>query len=192
MAKTKEEKAEVRRLYYLKNKEYLKKKAKEWTENNRERYLKRGRDYANSHKKEAVARATRWKKENRERYISQRSTLEASIFFKRNAKRIYEILKKNSKRVGRKFLLGKEEFVNWHNGAIKICCYCGVSEETLYKNFNINRLQIERVDNTKPYEITNLNLACQTCNKIKSNLLTSDEMHFIGKHIISKKWKIKQ
>lgn len=41
-----------------------------------------------------------------------------------------------------------------------------------------------------PYQMNNIALACRLCNKVKSNLLTADEMKFIGKNIIIKKWRI--
>lgn len=42
-------------------------------------------------------------------------------------------------------------------------------------------------DNSTGYLIKNLCLACPDCNKIKSNLLTPNDMLFIGKYFIKPK-----
>ena len=49
------------------------------------------------------------------------------------------------------------------------CSYCGV---------NIKTIGIDRVDNTKHYELNNCVSCCSTCNKMKMNL-TKDK--FIDK-----------
>ena len=79
---------------------------------------------------------------------------------------------------------GFKDFYSWYNKTPKICCYCGVSEETLENVWNNHwrtkrgrgrKLEVERVDSTlNLYNSTNCKLACYFCNNHKSDLITQE------------------
>jgi len=79
-----------------------------------------------------------------------------------------------------------KEFYNWYKGETKECAYCGISQESLTKIFQEERilplneatkrssgsLEIERRDSTtNSYGKDNIILACPLCNNAKSNLI---------------------
>ncbi len=82
----------------------------------------------------------------------------------------------------------KEEFINWFENTPHICDYCGVSEEDWKKN-NKKSLEIDRKDNDLAYEISNMTFACRTCNIVKSNIMTYEEMKEIALKYITPKLK---
>lgn len=89
-------------------------------------------------------------------------------------------------------ILEKKEFIKWHDTQKKICYYCGLKEEELSIVKGIrktNRLSIDRKDNSIGYETGNMVLACYTCNNIKNNFLTEQDMIEIGKKYIAPKWR---
>lgn len=180
---------EQRKKYYLNNKEKIKQKAKEWRLNNLERVKEYHRNYAKIHSKEITEKSIKWRKNNYERYKMARRKRENDPIFFLSGKRIYRILKRNSRKRNMPILILEPDFIKWYTETPKNCCYCGVDEETLFKN-KINRFDIERTDNNLPYKTDNIALACRLCNKVKSNILTAEEMLFIGKNVIIKKWKI--
>jgi len=96
----------------------------------------------------------------------------------------------NKKRPRKELLkISKEDFVSWYLAQEKICFYCKRTfEETQVDSLNkkTHRLTIDRVDNTKGYEIGNIVLACLRCNAIKNDYFTKDEMLEIGKIIHAK------
>ncbi|HEY6437994.1 MAG TPA: hypothetical protein VIY47_15495, partial [Ignavibacteriaceae bacterium] len=81
----------------------------------------------------------------------------------------------------------------------KICFYCDIPEIELInypefsnlhkKNQQRIRLTIDRVNNSLPYEIGNLVLACALCNRIKNNFFTEIEMREISQKYIKPKWQ---
>ncbi|GAI78460.1 unnamed protein product, partial [marine sediment metagenome] len=87
-----------------------------------------------------------------------------------------------------------EEFVSLYNSKPKACCYCGIPEDALkYMDYipenRRNRLQIERIDNNKNYELNNIDLACHTCNIIHQNPISPKEVREIAQKYITPVWK---
>ena len=70
------------------------------------------------------------------------------------------------------------DFIDWYKNKEKKCYYCGRV---------VVKMTIERKDNKQPYSLSNIELACEECNKVKSNILTEKEMFIIGKLIMSKR-----
>jgi hypothetical protein len=62
--RTREHRLELARLRYVKNKEKIQERNKEWRENNPEKVKKMVRSYYDSHKQQAIDAAKRWKKRN--------------------------------------------------------------------------------------------------------------------------------
>ena len=90
--------------------------------------------------------------------------------------------------------ISREDFIRWYNEQNKNCIYCSISEEelqTLPDQFNNNskRLTIDCKDSKNGYSKGNIVLACWRCNIIKGDLLSFDEMMYIGQNFIKPKWK---
>lgn len=83
--------------------------------------------------------------------------------------------KADSKRRKLEFALDFEWLkIFWQQG----CTYCG-------KNLLLEKgISADRLDNELGYTITNIVPCCGTCNSIKSNILTHDEMKVAMKAII--------
>lgn len=153
--------------------------------------------YAKSEKGKLVAKKSQAKK--------------AKNGYYKYGKGAYNILKNKAKLRGINFDLDYIDFLNWWSYGSSTCFYCGStlddyrlicnklseyhgSNNTLIKlqkivckkNRKIDRLTIDRKDNTIGYEIKNMTKACMICNVIKGCFLNSDEMLLIGKHIISR------
>lgn len=85
-----------------------------------------------------------------------------------------------------------KEFLRWWNSQIKICYYCGIPEEIWEQKYNGYQnkysLSIDRKDNNKGYELSNVVLACGVCNVTKNNFFTAFEMKEIAEKYIKPKW----
>ena len=98
---------------------------------------------------------------------------------------------------GRKdFKLSKHEFEEWYRKQDKKCAYCDLTLEEIRKlPYPYNRkngllkYSIDRKDSNLGYQIDNLALCCFTCNTIKNNLLSYEEMKIIGEKILKPKLK---
>lgn len=93
------------------------------------------------------------------------------------------------------FDLGKDEFLEWYVKQDKVCSYCGLPEEHLELIANKygsrwKRLTIDCKDNDVGYVTGNLVLACDKCNITKNNMLTYDEMMYVGQNFIKPKWQV--
>jgi len=161
------------REYYLKNKEKFKEAAKK---------------YYRTHKEKAYesARKSYLKRKDTEEYkLERKKTFEK---YRYSPKSIYKIIKQNSKR--RKYIeiLSQEEFLNWYKKQDKICFYCKIPETMIYIQKS-KRLEVDRLDNNLPYIESNIALACEWCNGVKGNILTMNEMIFVGRSVMMKRWQ---
>lgn len=102
---------------------------------------------------------------------------------------------KNRKR--NDFDLNKEEFIKWYENQDKKCSYCNLTLEEIRKlpspynrKNGLTKYSIDRKDNDIGYTIDNITLCCFTCNTIKNNFLTYEEMLKIGKEIIEPKLRL--
>ena len=91
------------------------------------------------------------------------------------------------------FNLERNEFVAWHSKQPKFCRYCDIPEEYIWllkeKYGDITeRLTIDCKEDSIGYRIDNLVLCCAKCNLVKQNILTFDEMMYIGQNFIKPKW----
>jgi len=92
------------------------------------------------------------------------------------------------------------EYKNWYIKQIKICHFCGNTDQTI-RNYlklkdekitnNQNRLQIERMDSSKGYLLDNLALACSICNTHKSDIISAEDFKEIAELYIAPKIKKK-
>ena len=58
----------------------------------------------------------------------------------------------------------------------------------LLDKFNLG---LDRVDNTKWYELSNIVLCCNKCNAIKGGFFNYQEMKAIGENFVKPKWQEK-
>jgi len=92
------------------------------------------------------------------------------------------------------FNLKKKEFIEWYDKQERKCIYCEIKESELelvndaYNNKN-TVLSIDCKENDRGYVLDNLALACYRCNSIKSDILTYEEMMYIGQNFIKSKWE---
>ena len=91
-------------------------------------------------------------------------------------------------------IISRERFVEWYDNEPKTCHYCGVPSEHLeqfmrfYKS-RWYRLTIDCKDSPTGYADGNIVLACDKCNMVKQNILSYEDMLYVGKHFIKPKWK---
>ena len=91
------------------------------------------------------------------------------------------------------FNLGRAEFIKWYADSEKRCVYCGIHADDLPKlsdpfNDFSHRLTIDCIVNDRGYVLDNLVLACRRCNSVKSDILTFEEMMYVGQNFIKYKW----
>lgn len=111
-----------------------------------------------------------------------------------NPRGIYSALKDSAKKRSISIEFTVDEFVKWWDGKDGCCYYCArtineIQESTDTVNDRARRMTIDRADNTKPYTIKNIRLACYRCNSTKGDYFTEDEMLQIGRIINAKEYK---
>lgn len=89
--------------------------------------------------------------------------------------------KNRAKKIGIKFLLSLEEFINIGK---QNCHYCN-AQPTPYSSPQIKSgvyiaNGIDRVDNSKDYEINNVVSCCEICNKAKRNIPYEDFIQWLN------------
>jgi len=115
--------------------------------------------------------------------------------YSRTSKGVFTTIKGRNKYYKNKpFKMIEKDFIQWYNSQERKCVYCDIYENDLekikdcYNNKN-TRLSVDCKNNDIGYEINNLVLACYRCNSIKSNILTFDEMMYVGQNFIKPKWE---
>ncbi len=103
-----------------------------------------------------------WRENNKEYLKDYRSNL-ALDYSRRYKKAIRSAVKRNIE-----FLLTEKEYIL---EASKKCFYCQFNLGVPVKFCT----GLDRVDNSKPYEIGNVVSCCKTCNSIKGDFLSSEE-----------------
>jgi hypothetical protein len=99
---------------------------------------------------------------------------------------IFTHIKYTSKKRNLEFCIDKSEFIYWYESQPQICHYCLLTFEQSREFFNrySKRLTIDRKNNSQGYTISNIVLACYTCNcKIKFGNFTYEDMKNIGQII---------
>jgi hypothetical protein len=122
------------------------------------------------------------------------------------------ILRQGAKARGLTFTLTADSLDTWWQQTPDHCAYCGISTEEFRrlrdavvayagpdheirkfkrtfrspKHAAINWLTLDRVDNSRGYEVDNLVKCCWFCNTIKGSLLTHVDMFAIAKGIIQR------
>ena len=122
-------------------------------------------------------------------------------------------LRHSAKNRGIEFDLNLREFKKWWDSTPDECSCCGSTianfiqlrdyivryqgtntEINKFKrmfpaNFaKLERMVVDRIDNTKGYTIDNINKCCHICNSIKGDMIDQTEMELIAPDIISRLW----
>jgi len=100
---------------------------------------------------------------------------------------VYNTIKHSSKVRSIEINITREEFITWYNNQPKVCSYCKRPEEVCIKDIlnrrKHRRLNIDRINNNKGYELDNICLACNVCNAVKGKFISAEQMIEIGKTI---------
>jgi len=103
---------------------------------------------------------------------------------------LFKKMRENSK--SRKWNLNFtfKEFECWYKYVDRICEYCRINNnDILIMTGKI--LGIDRKDSALPYTLRNICICCELCNRVKSSILSYEEMLIVGKIIMTPKWKLK-
>lgn len=116
--------------------------------------------------------------------------------YRQSPKGIYLVLRNREKYEGRsKVKISQKKFLQWYKIQERKCGYCEIPEELMKKSdlfqrgTSHKRLEIDRKDNLKAYEIDNLILSCPLCNVVKNAILSFSEMKIVAQKYIKPKWK---
>lgn len=183
--KVKRDRREYNKKWREKNKEHRKQYRQLYNEQNKDKKAKWDKTYYHKHKSSIQERFSKWYSDNQQRLVDKQ------FLYSKSIGGIYTQVKRSAKKRNKKVNISKEEFTIWWKKQEQKCYYCG---KTLHQVINDNdtmnncrtRLTIDRKDNDKPYEVSNIVLACYRCNMIKSNFFTEKEMLEIGKIIKNK------
>lgn len=146
-------------------------KKKEWREKNKERLKKYRSEWGKQNRKKLSKKFKEWCVQNPDKCKQYDDKYNSSL------KGRYNTAKGNAKRRGKSFTISFEDFCNEIN---KPCYYC--NNEIGDKS--ITGSGLDRVDNTKGYDLDNIKSCCKVCNTIKGNFLTTEETMIAVKAII--------
>lgn len=127
-------------------------------------------------------------------YWCKKCTRKRAKSYRETGNGIYTQIKARSKYYKRhKFNISREDFLMWYNSQPQVCHYCGLPKKhlkTFMQKYGSRwfRLTIDCKDNEAGYIAGNLVLACDKCNSIKSNILSYEDMKYIGETFVKPKW----
>lgn len=127
------------------------------------------KQWLDKHREQYKQSQTEWYKRNKDRL-----RIKMADYAKTPTER-YRQIKRRAKIRDVGLAITKSEFIYWFNSQADVCHYCG-SPLTGYENGSLRGLTVDRKDNTKPYELGNLALACMRCNVMKGSWLTEEQM----------------
>lgn len=127
-------------------------------------------------------------------YWCKECTRQKAKAYRETPRGIYTQLKGRSKYYKRHpFNISMGYFLEWYDAQPQVCHYCDLPKKHLksfmqaYKS-RWFRLTIDCKDNEAGYMAGNLVLACDKCNSIKSNILSYEDMKYIGQRFIKPIW----
>jgi hypothetical protein len=82
----------------------------------------------------------------------------------------------------------REQFLRWKAGGSRVCVYCGVTSDQLYRLGIVNprnkrpyeSIGVDRIDNMGSYSLDNIVSCCGPCNAIRGGILSFAEMIELG------------
>jgi hypothetical protein len=169
---TKEQKAAYDKKYAKENKEKLQQYQKEWREKNKE--------YLAQYAKDNAEKISKQQKESRQKH-PERVKQNWDDWYAKNKmkspKRRFSEAKHAAKKRDIEWLLALEEYSTL---IIMPCYYCANKLGEPVKR----AIGLDRLDSEKGYELSNVVSCCYTCNCIKHQFLTPEEMLLIAKTLI--------
>lgn len=168
-----------------KAREYRAKHREEINARTRERY-KTNPEF----RKQSLKEAKQWKENNRERYNDNQNrwfsaNLDKVKEYRRKKPEMtrYFMIRSAAKKRNIPFTITKDEFKKlWYS--TDNCEYCKKPiMQGIGNGYQKNNRSFDRKDNTKGYELSNLVVCCYLCNRIKNDEFSYDEMCIIGKII---------
>ncbi len=134
---------------------------------------------------------SKWQKEYRKK--NKKHIAQYYKEFSKSASGIFSTIKHRVKTENKKDYLriSREDFIEWFNLQPKKCYYCDIPENLISDKWckQSKRLQVDRVDSDKVYELGNIVLACPVCNSFKSDIFSGEEAREIAQKYIKPKWK---
>lgn len=163
---------EYNKRYYLEHKEKFSKQRKERYQANKGHCQEYWRKWKENNREKTREYARKYKREHREGFYT-------------SGQASYESMRSHLRKRGLPCLWDKESFLSWFQEQKKQCYYCKQTLSPLPTS-RLEGLTLDRLDNTKGYEIKNVALCCGRCNVMKGSWLTADQMldaagrYFIG------------
>lgn len=145
-----------------------------------------------------------WNLANKDRYLANKRASHHRHKDRYNARRsrdyhslrgIFASLRTLARQRNARFDIAKDEFAEWYESTPKECFYCDCPQDVackfhlFSKGVALYRLTFDKLIPEHGYTISNMVLACNLCNGIKSNALTQAEMREIGQRYIKPKWQ---
>jgi len=82
-------------------------------------------------------------------------------------------------------ICNKDEFITWFYRQERVCVYCGMTEERAKELYH-KALHVDRIDSSGGYIVTNMKLACDRCNRVKTDILTFEQMEIVAQMFFNK------
>lgn len=139
-----------------------KEKAKIWREKNKESLAEYNKQYRQKNKKIINERNKKWREKNKEK------KKEIDHAYNTSLRGRFNTTKGNAKRRNKIFTLTFEEFCK------EIAAPCYYCNNQLGEKSTMGS-GLDRLDNTKGYELGNVRSCCGSCNQIKGEILTPEE-----------------
>lgn len=120
---------------------------------------------------------------------------EKSKLYRNTPSGLYTTIKSREKFYNRaRVLITRQEFLEWYVKQPKFCVYCDIPEDktSIWKkmfNHRSTKLSIDRKDSLGDYVLDNMALCCYLCNTLKNNVLSYDEMLYVGHNFLKPKWQ---
>jgi hypothetical protein len=158
-------------------------------------HLRISKDWYKRNKDKVREKGILYRKNNPDLYLKR----DKKKIYKYNhsAKGIYNGLKKRclAENNPNKLQITQDEFIKWYGKQDKKCIYCDIPEKLIYllkdkTSYPVTRLTIDRKDNSLPYTINNISLACFRCNNLKKDFFTFKEMREIAQKYIKLRWEV--
>ena len=127
------------------------------------------RNWLQHHRQQFREYQARWYEANREKIRVKRAD------YSKTPTERYRQIKRRAKIRNIELIITKNDFIQWFNSQKDVCHYCQ-RPLTGYENGSPEGLTVDRKDNTRPYELGNVALACMRCNVMKGSWLTEEQM----------------
>ena len=135
----------------------------------------------------------RWRERHPERYKQYYKKYNKQ--YNKTAAGIFSTIKNRIRKTKNKkdyLKVSKEDFIKWYDIQERKCFYCNIPESLISNKWckQSKRLQVDRVNNDKFYELGNMILACPVCNSFKADIFSAKETKEIAQKYLKPRWKL--